>query len=183
MTAEIAMRREGSHLVARDEVAADELRSIPTTADLLVTVKTPRNLRQFRLAWALAQKVSEATDFLPDRETAMAWLKIKARHVTMLQNPRTGQVAIIPKSIAFASLGQAAFARVFNRMVYVTCTEIIAGLKEGDLRAEIERMVGADVPRNRPRKPAQCPSAPRVATKGQTRIHDVGGLDEPRTNN
>lgn len=157
---EIAMRREGGHLVPVDEVSAEEIRLIPTTQDLLVTVKTPRNLRQFRLAWALAQKVSEAVDFLQDRDDAMAWLKIKARHVNMLQNPHTNQVAIIPKSIAFASLGQDAFARIFNRMVYVTCTEIIPGLKDGDLRAELELMVGGDVPTSAPQSPASAPSAP-----------------------
>ena len=159
MTTEIAMRREGNHLVPVDEVAAEEVRLIPTTQDVLVTVKTPRNVRQFKLAWALAQKVSEAVDFLHDREDAMDWLKIKARHVRMLQNPRTKQVLIIPKSIAFASLGQDAFARVFNRMVWITCNEIIPGLEEGSLRAELEAMVGIE---------ASPPAAPKASetTKG-----------------
>jgi hypothetical protein len=155
------MRREGTHLVPVDEVSADQIRLIPTTKSLLVEVKTPRNVRQFKLAWALAQKVSEAVDFLHDREDAMDWLKIKARHVRMLQNPRTKQVAIIPKSIAFASLGQDAFARVFNRMVWITCNEIIPGLQEGPLRAELEAMVGIEAP-------ASPPDAPKAseATKG-----------------
>lgn len=159
------MRREGSHLVPVDEVSAEEVRLIPTTQDLLVTVKTPRNVRQFRLAWALAQKVSEAVDFLHDRDDAMSWLKLKSRHVTMLQNPRTNQVAIIPKSISFASLGQDAFARIFNRMVYVTCTEIIPGLNDGELRAELEKMVGAEVPKP-PRKSAKAITATNMATVG-----------------
>lgn len=136
------MRREGNRLAPVDPVSEEELLKFPTTKGLLVTAKSPRNLRQFRLAWALASKVADSVDFLQDRTDAMDWLKIKARHVKFLQDPRTGQVAIVPKSIAFASLSQDAFARVFNRMIYITCSEIIPGLDEGKLRGEIEAMVG-----------------------------------------
>lgn len=137
------MRREGNRLAPVDPLSDEELSKIPLGKDLLVTVKSPRNMRQFKLAWALAKKVSDACDFLPDSETAMDWLKIKARHVKMIQDPRTEVVSIIPKSIAFASLSQDAFKRVFDRMVYVTVAEIIPGLDEGKLRAEISAMVGA----------------------------------------
>ena len=137
------MRREGNRLAPVDPISEEELQKIPLNKDILVTFKTPRNLRQFRLAWALAHKVAEACDFLHDNEDAMDWLKIKARHVKFIQDPRTKQVAIVPKSIAFASLSQDAFKRVLDRMIYVTITEIIPGLKESDLRREIEKMVGA----------------------------------------
>ncbi len=143
MSTEIVMRREGFHLVAVDQMGADDLQLIPSGKDLMITIRSPRNLRQFRLAWALATKVHEACDWLPDKESSMEWLKIKARHVKYLQDPRTKMVAIVPKSIAFASLSQDAFKRVFDRMVYITTTEIIPGLKESDLRREIENMVGA----------------------------------------
>lgn len=137
------MRREGNRLAPVDPISEEDLATVPLGKDVLVTVKSPRNLRQFRLAWALAKKVSDACEFLPDSETAMDWLKIKARHVKIIQDPRTQQVAIIPKSIAFASLSQDAFKRVFDRMVYVVCAEIVPGLDEGKLRAEISAMVGA----------------------------------------
>ncbi len=171
MTTEIAMRREGSHLVPYDEVAASEVSSLPTT-NLLVTVRSPRNLRQFRLAWALAQKVSEAVDFLHDRETAMIWLKIKSRHLFWIQDPRTLEVRIVPKSIAFGSLRQDAFNRLFNRMIYVTCSEIVPGLEEGALRAEIEAMVGAEIPRQALHKPAHA-SKPKPSRS--THGHPTGG--------
>ena len=142
MTVEIAMRREGNRLAPVDPLSEEEFQKLPLNKDLLVTAKSPRNLRQFRLAWALAHKVAEACDFLHDSEDAMDWLKIKSRHVKYIQDPRTKLVSIIPKSIAFASLSQDGFKRVLDRMVYVTITEIIPGLKESDLRAEIEKMVG-----------------------------------------
>lgn len=144
MTTELAMRRVGNRLAAIDPVSEDELATVPQDKDLLVTIKTPRNVKQFKLAWCLAKKVSEAVDFLHDSEDAMNWLKIKARHVRILQDPKSGQIAIVPKSIAFASLSQDNFAKVFNRMIYVTCTEIIPGLDEGSLRSEIEAMVSGE---------------------------------------
>ena len=143
MSIEIAMRREGNRLAPVDPMSEEDLQKIPCKNDVLVTVRSPRNIKQFRLAWALASKVAASCDFLHDSEDAMDWLKIKARHVKMLQDPRSGQVAIIPKSIAFASLSQDAFKRVLDRMVYVTITEIVPGLDEGTLRAEISAMVGA----------------------------------------
>ena len=137
-----AVAKEGQvGLFPINEMSDDDLRQLPTKSDLLVTVKTPRNPKQFALAWALATKVSEACDWLPDKETAMEWLKIKARHVKMIQDPRTLKIAIVPKSIAFASLSQDAFKRVLDRMVWVTVSEIIPGLDESKLRSEIQKMV------------------------------------------
>lgn len=130
-------------LFVASPVSEDDFSATPHDKDLLVTAKPPRNPRQFALAWALATKIAESCDWIHDKQDGMDWLKIKARHVRMLQDPRTGQVAIVPKSIAFASLSQQNFSRVFNRMVYVTTTEIIPGLKESDLRREIEAMTGA----------------------------------------
>ena len=96
MSIELAMRRDGHRLAPIDPVTDDELCKLPLDRDLLVTVKTPRNIRQFRLAWALANKVAEACGFLHDSEDAMDWLKIKARHVKYIQDPRTQIVSIIP---------------------------------------------------------------------------------------
>lgn len=137
------MRREGSHLVPVDAIAAEEIGEIAASTELMVSIRMRRHPKQHRLAWALAEKVAQACDFLHDREDAMDWLKIKARHVRFIQNPKTGEVAIVPKSIAFASLSQAAFNRFFNRLIYVVCTEVVPGMKEEDLRAEVLKMVGA----------------------------------------
>lgn len=161
MSLDIPMRREGSHLVPIDAVAAEMLAEVPTNTGVMVTVKVPRNLRQFRLAWALADIVSQSVDWLPDRETAMDWLKIKARHVRMIHDPLRNVTAIVPKSIAFASLDQASFARVLNRMIYVTTTDIIPGLQEGDLRSRLETVVGIDSKPTDASEPEKPPKATR----------------------
>src|ERR1700691_5225038 len=152
---ELHMVREGNHLVPVDEMSAEELTKLPLKTQVLVKVTMPRNLRQHRLAWALATKVAEACDWPRDRDDAMSGLKIKPRHVRYIHDTRSGEMQIIPKSIRFAALDQTGFDRVFKRMVYVTVTEIIPGLDEAALRAEIESMVGIDP------TPAQPPKRQR----------------------
>ena len=144
MSIEIPMIRENGHLVPADAVSAEMMEEIPLNTGLMVEVRVPRNIRQFKLAWALASIVSKSTDYLPDRETAMSWLKIKSRHVRMIVDPKTGEVSIVPKSISFAALDQTGFARVLSRMIYVTITDIIPGMNEGELRAELEKIVGIE---------------------------------------
>ena len=144
MSLDIPMRREGNHLVPVDAVAAEMFAEIPANTGVMVTIKVPRNLRHFRLAWVLADIVSKSCDWLSDRETAMNWLKIRARHVRMIHDPMHNTTAIVPKSISFASLDQAAFKRVFDRMINVVITEIIPGMSEQSLRAELENIVGID---------------------------------------
>lgn len=141
---QLAMRREGTKLVCLDEMSAEELSRIDPKAELLVTVKTPRRVRQFRFAWALAKKVSDACDFLPDAEAAMTYLKLKAHHAHILVDPKTGETYLTPKSIAYESLSQQAFDRILNRMVFIVCNEIVPGLSSKALRDEILAMVGTD---------------------------------------
>ena len=135
------MRRDGAKLVPMNQLAEDDLLTVPTSKDLLVTIKTPRNLAQFNLGWALAQKCSDACDWLHDKSDAMAWLLIRARHVKYITDPRTGKVEIIPKSIALGSMKQDQFDRLFKRLTYIVLTEIIPGVSEATLRAELLEMI------------------------------------------
>lgn len=142
---EIACRRRGSTLVPVDEIAADELRlAAKDGADVMVEVRSRRNPKQHRLAWALAEKVAQSCDHLRDRDEAMDALKIAARHVEWRTDLRTGEVHPVPKSIAFASCTQAQFSRLLNRFLHIVVTDVLPGIAESDLRAEIEAMVSGD---------------------------------------
>lgn len=147
MTTEIPMRRVANHLVPVNQIGADDLATVPIDRDLLVVIRTPRNVEQFSLAWALATKVADACDWLQTKDDAMDWLLIQARHVRYIYDPRTKRATVLPKSIAWASLSQDAFSRVFNRVIYIVVSRIIPGLKESDLRREIESMCAGDTKR------------------------------------
>lgn len=138
---EIAMVKQGGRLVPCDQFSADELMLAAKEGQgVMVRVRTPRNIRQHRLAWTLAALVADA-EGLPDKEDAMDLIKRKARFVHSYVVRRTGEIIIRPKSIAFASCSQQDFGRLFNRMIWVVCHDIIPGLPEGDLRWEIEDIV------------------------------------------
>lgn len=143
--AEIAMRRRGATLVPVDEIAADELRlAAKDGSDVMVEVRTRRSIRQHRYAWALAQKVADSCEHVHDRADAMEMLKIAARHVRWVVDWRTGEMHAIPKSIAFASCTQAQFSRLMDRFVFIVLRDILPGVEESTLRAEIEAMVTGD---------------------------------------
>ena len=62
------------------------------------------------------------------------------RHVKIVVNPISGSAMMTRKSLR---IGQDEMSRLIDRMVFVTCSEIIPGLEEGKLRQEIAAMVGA----------------------------------------
>ncbi len=144
---EIACRRRGGTLVPVDEIAADKLRlAAKDGADVMVEVRSRRNPKQHRFAWALAEKVAQSCEHIHDREDAMDMLKIAARHVRWVTDWRTGEMHPVPKSIAFASCPQAQFSRLMDRFVHIIVRDILPGIAEAELRAEIEAMVIGERP-------------------------------------
>lgn len=138
MTTEIVMRKRYGRLEAADHLSADDLAKVPADKDLLVTIRSPRNLAQLRFVWALAGKIADARADILDKDSAMDVLCEMARHVKIVFNPITGKAHITRKSIS--GLDAAAMSRLIDRMVFITCSEIIPGLDEGTLRDEIEAM-------------------------------------------
>lgn len=136
------MRRINGKLETIDPVSAEAFEHVPCNKDLFVVIRSRRNPKQHRLAWALASKITDGCDFLHDSEEAMTYLKYKTKHVKIVVDHKTGQSFVMPKSISFASMTQEQFSRFLNRAIYVVCSEIIPGLPEKTLRAELQAMVG-----------------------------------------
>lgn len=55
----------------------------------------------------------------------------------------TGEVLLIPESISFANMDQDEFDAFWQRVVKVVCEEILPGVTEADIEAEILSCVGA----------------------------------------
>jgi len=133
------MRRQGARLIPVDDIAADDLVRVPANRDVMVKITSSRNMKLMRFLWALASKVADACDHLHDREDAMDELKIRVRHVKYITNPATGEVRIVPKSLT--KLDGPGLSRLADRMVFVICRDIVPGLSEETLRAEIMAMI------------------------------------------
>lgn len=159
MAVELAMKRVGERLEPVDPVSAEELSRISPKAEVLVSVRTPRNIRQHKLAWALAHKVADNVEEFRDHSQAMDWLKIASGHVRYLKDPHTQKLYVLPDSIAFASCPQEKFASIFDKMVKIICEQIIPGMEESALRHEVEMMVGMrDTPGESPASGARLQS-------------------------
>src|SRR5215467_6103353 len=136
------MQKINGKLETRDEISAEDFALVPNNQDLFVTIKTHRSPKQHRFAWALAKKVSDSCEWLEDKDDAMTWLKMKAKHVKVIIDKRTGEVVLKPKSIAFASLPQDQFSRLMNRFIWIVVNDVIPEMDESTLRNEILEMVG-----------------------------------------
>lgn len=146
------MRRQGARLVPVDDISADELVRVPSDKDVLVKIVSHKNMKLFRMLWALAAKVADACDHLHDREDAMDELKIRTRYVKYITNPITGDVRIVPKSLT--KLDGAGLNRLADRMIHVICRDIVPGMNQGALKAEIMKMIaGTDQPNSNSSEP------------------------------
>jgi hypothetical protein len=143
MAVDIPMARKGNHAVPVDQIASDEfVNAVSEGAEFMATIRRPRSLKQHRYAWALANIIADAHPDMVDREQAMALLKLKSRFVSYAVDPKTGELFLYPKSIAFDRCPQEMFSRLLNRFIYITVTEIIPGLSDSELRTRLEEMVG-----------------------------------------
>jgi hypothetical protein len=128
----------GRHLAAPRETAERN----HSKGELRVEITTERNLRQLAFAWVLAGKIADNTDCFLDKNDAMdnvPWgLKCRARHAKAVSDPVTGEVTVKPLSLK--RLDGEAFKRLLDRMIHVTCTEIIPGMDANRLTEEIEAM-------------------------------------------
>lgn len=136
-----ARRTNEPGLFVTQPVSEDDFRELPSDRDLLVTARSARSPQQLAKAWVLASRIAEACDWLGDKETAMEWLKLKARHAKLIVDPETGELMLLPKHINFASLSQEAFNRLYERFLYVTCHEILPGVEQKALLKAIEELV------------------------------------------
>lgn len=124
-----------------DQFADEQAKRLPRDRDLAVEARARRNMKQHALYWVLMGLVADADDRFHDAEEASDYCKFKIKHVKAVHNPVTGNTYLVPKSMSEASMSVEQFRRYFNRVVHVVLTDIVPGLKESDLRAEIERIV------------------------------------------
>jgi len=120
-----------------DQIADQEI--LRLSDDMVwVEITVPRNLKQIRYLWAIASKLADGGVY-DSKEDAMDDLKIRARFARF--GVEDGRTVIVPRSLS-RQRGDV-LSRLINRIVYIVCTDLVPHIKEKDLRAEIEEMVGA----------------------------------------
>ena len=131
------------------QVFDEEWATINQGVDVTITATQSRNVRQFRLFWALAKKIADS-GVLGDADSrdVVNYLLLKCKHVRYVTNKhRDGEETTpIVKSIRFAQMDQTEFNRLFQRALYIVTSEILPEMPDGELRAEVEKMAGVDSP-------------------------------------
>lgn len=123
-------------------IAEEDFGLVPLGAEVRAELATERNMAMLKFAWALAGLIAENTEFYLDKNDAMdgpMGLKMKAHHCKPVVDQATGEVTL--RTLSLKRLSNEAFHRLLKRFVWVTCHQIVPGMDEGPLRAEIEEMI------------------------------------------
>jgi len=122
-------------LYGADQVADEEIKRLGDDM-VWLEITVPRNLRQIRFLWALAQKLTDG-GLYESKEDCMDDLKIRAKFARW--GVENGRTVIVPRSLS-RQRGDV-LHRLINRIIFVVCRDLLPHVKEADLRAEIEEMV------------------------------------------
>ena len=131
-----AFTRRGNCLIPSDFAADEFLAGIPDGREVLVTVRRPRNPKHHRKFFAMLRQALDNRDDWGDEDDLLDDLKHAVRHIERRKNAITGEVTERARSINFASMGQDAFARFYNRCRFVLAQTL--GISEDELEREVE---------------------------------------------
>lgn len=162
---DLVMRKRQGHagemgLFVESEVFEDDFSHIKVGAEVQVKATTPRSLRQLKFAWALATKIAQACDWVETKEDAMDFMLIEAKHFRRIYDPLRKVAVLKPKPTNFGAMDGTEYTRLLKRIVHVAVTIMVPGMDDNALKAEIEAMIGPDIPASAP-APEKPPRAPR----------------------
>lgn len=130
----------GGVLRPSDEEAEALLARLPEGKQCEITYRVPRSIQQHRLFFGLLNKLVENSDLFEDVDQALIAVKIAVHlydaHVI------DGRMVLVPQSIAFESLDQDRFQKVFDRALNVITSRWLVGTDKETLRQEVEAMIG-----------------------------------------
>lgn len=129
-----------------DDAGQETLRSYGNGAVVMVEAKKPRNGKRHRLFWGLMSTVHQnlpesIAERYPTVETLVSAFKMLAgvREQRWLPD---GTVYFVPGSISYAKMDDAEFGQFLDRSITIITTHFLPGVRDADLRREIEEMCG-----------------------------------------
>lgn len=164
MTELVMRKRQGRAgemgLFVESEVFEDDFGHIKIGAEVNVKATTPRSLRQIKFAWALATKIAEACPWVESKEDCMDFMLIEAKHFRRIYDPLRGIAILKPKPTNFGAMDGTEYTRLLRRITHVAVTIMVPGMDDSALKAEIEAMIGPEMPASAP-EPEKPPKAAR----------------------
>lgn len=134
--------RKGEAFVPADAEGAAMLSAVAEGKQVMGTFKAARNPKHHRLFFALLKLLVENTDlFGGDPELARKTILTDCRECDLWVHPRTGEVRVEVRSIAYEKMDQVRFSRLFERALYVICNQYLAGADADEVRQQVYEMV------------------------------------------
>lgn len=140
MSAPVFMRRQMGALRPIDAASEAALASVLHNEIVQVEIKRLRNLAHHRKWWKLVQVVFPHQSTYPTIEQFHGALKCALGHADSV-TLADGRVMLMPRSIAFAKMDQAAFEQFYERAIDLICTRIIPRLDREDLMQEVGEII------------------------------------------
>lgn len=132
-------RKDLASLRPADRAATETLARIKAGEMVAVEIRRPRNLKHHRWWWKLMELVADNMPGAITPELVCEVIKVRVGHVSVVRT-RQGEV-FIPRSISFAKMDEAQFSEFTDRAIRVIVTDILPGLSDTALRAEVEAML------------------------------------------
>jgi hypothetical protein len=123
-----------------DAMAEEVWQAIPVNAEVMAEVTRPRSLGHHKKFFALLKLVYENQENYQSMDELLIAFKVALGHCYPV-HLKTGQVAMVPKSISFAKLDQIAFNEFWDKACSLVITKFLPGVNREDLEAEIMTMV------------------------------------------
>lgn len=149
--ADLSFMRSPAGLVPADQEAADWFAKVRMGQAVNAQVRLPRNGKFHRLFFAMLN-VAYANHDWPEIETKFGRVKcsaemfrkyviVKAGHYEADLTPH-GEVRVVPKSIAWAKMDEAEFAKLYSDVLDVILREFLTNWTTGDMDHAVNQMLG-----------------------------------------
>ena len=153
MVTQAAFINDGRSLRPVEPRAFELMRGFKMGQRVMVEAWSPRNIDQHRLFFGVLGKVVENSETWTDVDTLRDALLLETQHVDVRRN-LAGRVYVIPKSLRFASMPQAEFAKVFDDVMRVIETAILPGIDREALTNEVWELLHRPVSKTTHRRAA-----------------------------
>ncbi len=113
---ELVMRAENGRLVPRDPWSHELVLGMKRDADVLVSAKQARNIKQTRFMYALLHKIADNHATLRTADAVMHEIKIQARLFDPIVG-QNGKLFYVMRSLSFAAMDGVEFTNLFERQI------------------------------------------------------------------
>ncbi len=144
MSEVLFMRKTLGGLKPTTRASEEAYERLPLNEDVKVEITRPRNLLHHRKWFALLQVIYPHQTLYPTMKTFLAAIKCALGYGETVRLP-DGRTVLVPSSISFAKMDQAAFEQFYDRALDLIQTRILPGIDREDVDREVADIIAGRV--------------------------------------